>query len=1057
MRTIDYDIVARRLTTDTWLFDPDTDQWIGDGHLVEETTLNPNQIVSVDDAGDQVITHFDVFGRMIRRDLPTGDYIENVYEDLGRLVRTISTAPTPSGVETRVTDLNNFYQPLITSVEVAGVPTVVAAFSYDALGRPESASNAEGYAVRTTYDGFGRVATTTDSYSGIDGETVTLGYDPVGRLVERHSTVPGAATQTTTFEYDWLGRLVTRTRPGNQVESFSYLDPAGLLGTYTDAAGVLHTSVYAPGTFDLEAVVSALDTSSHTVAFEYDQLGRLVAAETDAGTGSGLGEERTEFRYDSVGSVLSEHDLAFATTPHAISRFVDARRYELTYGDDANQAVLGYDLDPIGRLARVERVGPPVPAIDFVYDGLGGAVELHRSSGLSSEFEYDDLGRLLRATDHFGGADVATRRWEMGLDGAPRLRSLETAAGASLGSVFQVDEAGRVSAENHGVGDLSAVFVPTTADRITANGAVESHVGLGQEWRSYVYDARNNWLARQAASPELVTEPGLNDSDGYLDFAGEALIYDSRGAVVAKGGTTFQRDLLGRVVGVSDGTGTTQLRYDALGRMVRLTAPDGSETRFAYDGSNRVMQRDDAGLKVIAHTGLDTYAWIEDLEGTHQFVHQGVDGSVRLLSDDTGELLRLFDYTAFGERSVFDAAGAALQPSDAMTMLGFQGHPTLGDFVHMRARMYDPAMGRFLSQDPLGLVDGSNLYAFVGNRALTHVDPFGTKGRQVSESPWARWPMDYEKLPPNGGVYGMPSWSDRVRYLTKPETLGGDQLIHMTKFYVHFLPPGQAKRDLTRIALGPVQPGLVKSLVIDPIVHAYIVGGTVAQAIGVTDRDFHAEYVRNCGSTDDRCTLDNLSLGAAAAGPIARAPGLAKKGWTLAKGLRRGGRPATSGVDDIADGIGTGKRGGGARGDGDGGGGGGGGGRATGGGGKPECFVAGTLVETEHGPVPIEDIKVGDRVLSRVEFVPATDWMPVQEDGHPELVDGAPIPTLEDEVSVIDLDDKRIWTERLADIDYPTLILFGERVFELSFDDDGRPVIRATGGILRLVEVIEPE
>jgi len=44
---------------------------------------------------------------------------------------------------------------------------------------------------------------------------------------------------------------------------------------------------------------------------------------------------------------------------------------------------------------------------------------------------------------------------------------------------------------------------------------------------------------------------------------------------------------------------------------------------------------------------------------------------------------------------------------------------------YYRARYYDPTIGRFLSQDPLGMVDGPNLYAYVLNNPINFVDPLG--------------------------------------------------------------------------------------------------------------------------------------------------------------------------------------------------------------------------------------------------------------------------------------------------------------------------------------------
>ena len=87
-----------------------------------------------------------------------------------------------------------------------------------------------------------------------------------------------------------------------------------------------------------------------------------------------------------------------------------------------------------------------------------------------------------------------------------------------------------------------------------------------------------------------------------------------------------------------------------------------------------------------------------------------------------------YTYTAYGERRVFSPSGAALPQSAVGYRVGFQGHlvePSTG-FIHMRARLYDPEMGRFLKLDPLGLADGSNPYQFAGGMPLMFLDPMGT-------------------------------------------------------------------------------------------------------------------------------------------------------------------------------------------------------------------------------------------------------------------------------------------------------------------------------------------
>ena len=59
--------------------------------------------------------------------------------------------------------------------------------------------------------------------------------------------------------------------------------------------------------------------------------------------------------------------------------------------------------------------------------------------------------------------------------------------------------------------------------------------------------------------------------------------------------------------------------------------------------------------------------------------------------------------------------------------LRFQARPydTETGLYYFRARYYDPELGRFISEDPIGLAGGINQYAFAGNDPVNNTDPSG--------------------------------------------------------------------------------------------------------------------------------------------------------------------------------------------------------------------------------------------------------------------------------------------------------------------------------------------
>ena len=61
---------------------------------------------------------------------------------------------------------------------------------------------------------------------------------------------------------------------------------------------------------------------------------------------------------------------------------------------------------------------------------------------------------------------------------------------------------------------------------------------------------------------------------------------------------------------------------------------------------------------------------------------------------------------------------------------------------YYRNRMYSAELGRFISKDPKGYVDGMNLYAYVKNNPLKFLNPMGTRAVLTASNP-----SSYEYVP----------------------------------------------------------------------------------------------------------------------------------------------------------------------------------------------------------------------------------------------------------------------------------------------------------------------
>lgn len=170
-------------------------------------------------------------------------------------------------------------------------------------------------------------------------------------------------------------------------------------------------------------------------------------------------------------------------------------------------------------------------------------------------------------------------------------------------------------------------------------------------------------------------------------------------------------------------------RYDGLGRRIEKNV-NGAVTRYIYDGEDILLEYDGTNFLLAHYThglGIDDVVMLErdiDSSGTfdasERFFYQ-TDGqsNVTELTDSTGAVARTLVYDSYGQ--IAQDTGGVEQP---FTYTGRELDTESGLYFY-RARYYDPATGRFLTEDPIGLADSFNTYAYVDGNPVNFVDPTG--------------------------------------------------------------------------------------------------------------------------------------------------------------------------------------------------------------------------------------------------------------------------------------------------------------------------------------------
>ena len=121
----------------------------------------------------------------------------------------------------------------------------------------------------------------------------------------------------------------------------------------------------------------------------------------------------------------------------------------------------------------------------------------------------------------------------------------------------------------------------------------------------------------------------------------------------------------------------------------------------------------------------------------HLYRHFDFRNNVQFVTNDAGEVVRAYTYTAYGVASVYDAATDSLS---------FAEGESLGDVVRLGVRLYDPEVGRFLSPDPFYQV--VNQYSYAEGNPVLFWDPEGDLPRSCTvriepPNPAKKHPFDW--------------------------------------------------------------------------------------------------------------------------------------------------------------------------------------------------------------------------------------------------------------------------------------------------------------------------
>jgi len=313
-----------------------------------------------------------------------------------------------------------------------------------------------------------------------------------------------------------------------------------------------------------------------------------------------------------------------------------------------------------------------------------------RPNSVTTNYGYDNLSHLLSVLHQVSGSTI---------DGAS----------------YTVDSAGNRTAKT------DQRLALTTNYGYDSIYQLLSATQSGSTTESYSYDPVGNRLS------SLGVASYTNNTSNELTATSNATYsYDLNGNATTKnnstGITTYAWDFENRMTSVTlpASGGTVSFKYDPFGRRIYKSSSTATSV-YAYDDDNLIEETNASGTVVARYAqteNMDEPLAMLRSSATSYYEQDGL-GTVTSLSNAAGALAQTYTFDSFGKQT---ASSGSLTNPFQFTSREFDAESSL---YFMRARYFDPATGRFISEDPSGFNDGVNFYRYVHNNPIDNSDPTG--------------------------------------------------------------------------------------------------------------------------------------------------------------------------------------------------------------------------------------------------------------------------------------------------------------------------------------------
>ena len=600
---------------------------------------------------------------------------------------------------------------------------VTQSFQYDQTGNLTAETDYNGNTTEYYYDVFGRKYNTRDAMYRISG----IHY--ANDLSYATEFYPDDTIRQSSY-YDQFGRLSAVTDEFFNVSNYTY-DTADNLIESIDKSG--NVTKY---TYDSRNNVINIATDDADKLYVYDEAGKVRAVENrkENRLGNLEKENRIQYNYRADGLVNDETDGRLDGT----SRITFNTQYNalgspksFTLKKDTGQEIkkTQYARDEVERITGIGQAAAGVQNkyAGYEYYANGWLKKETLPNGYSNNYTYDGAGRMteLNRLDT-NGVSVLQYRYTYDNNGN-RTGIVETDSdGTETVTAYEYDKLNRLIKE------------------------VNGHSGNTTE---YEFDVRNNIIQKTVSGAENYTESYIytyEHADKYMSNRITEVTKKSGDTVLGRtyyyqeaNGNTYQKIVTneyGEPVEVTDYT------YNSWNLMDSASVKKGNtrtDVTYKYDATGRrngkITEVYENGQ--LADSKTTEYIWYGDkVQYEEETQNSAVSPKINMWgvtgiaarndevfsSDAHGNTDEGYDGTTTVRRYIYDAYGNAISDNgedDNPYRYCGENYDEETGLYYLRARYYDPRIGRFLTEDPAQ--DGLNWYVYCGNNPVMFTDRSG--------------------------------------------------------------------------------------------------------------------------------------------------------------------------------------------------------------------------------------------------------------------------------------------------------------------------------------------